>query len=72
VLTDIIMPGMSGIDLARHLRSERPGLPLVYFSGHGGDVKLPDDGPLVHKPFTPEELAAAVADVLPASLTAGR
>jgi signal transduction histidine kinase/CheY-like chemotaxis protein len=72
VLTDVIMPGMSGIDLARRLRSERPALPLVYFSGHAGDVERPDDGPLIRKPFTPEELVTAVADVLPARLLAGR
>jgi CheY-like chemotaxis protein len=72
VLTDVIMPGMSGIDLARRLRSERPALPLVYFSGHHGDVQRPDDGPLIHKPFTPEELVTSIADVLPARLLAGR
>ena len=63
---------MSGIDLARRLRSERPALPLVYFSGYGGDVERPDDGPLIHKPFTPEELVTAISDVLPARLLAGR
>ena len=72
VLTDIVMPGISGIDLARRLRSERPALPLVYVSGQGGDVELPDDGPLIRKPFTPEELVSAVADALPARLLAGR
>ncbi|WP_084284890.1 hybrid sensor histidine kinase/response regulator [Solirubrobacter soli] len=68
VVTDIVMPGMSGTELARRLRGERPGLPLVYFSGHIGDVDRPDDGPLVEKPFTPEALVSAIGDVLPARL----
>jgi signal transduction histidine kinase/CheY-like chemotaxis protein len=68
VLTDIVMPAMSGPELARRLRSERPGLPLVYFSGHVGDVDRPDDGPLVEKPFTPEALVTAIGAVLPARL----
>jgi signal transduction histidine kinase len=68
VLTDIVMPGMSGTELARRLRNERPGLPLVYFSGHVGDVDRPQDGPLVEKPFSPEALVSAIGDVLPARL----
>ncbi len=72
VLTDIVMPAMSGHELARRLRSERPGLPLVYFSGHVGDVERPDDGPLLEKPFTPEALVSAIGAVLPARLIAGR
>ncbi|HEY6887193.1 MAG TPA: ATP-binding protein, partial [Solirubrobacter sp.] len=72
VLTDIVMPSMSGIELARRLRSDRPGLPLVYFSGDGGDVDRPDDGPLLRKPFTPDALVSAIADVLPARFLAGR
>jgi CheY-like chemotaxis protein len=68
VLTDIVMPAMSGIELARRLRSERPGLPLVYFSGHVGEVDRPDDGPLVEKPFSPEALVSAISSVLPARL----
>jgi signal transduction histidine kinase/CheY-like chemotaxis protein len=72
VLTDIVMPSMSGIELARRLRSDRPGLPLVYFSGDGGDVERPGDGPLLRKPFTPDALVSAIADVLPARFLAGR
>ena len=72
VLTDIVMPAISGIELARRLRNDRPGLPLVYFSGHAGDVELPDEGPLLQKPFTPEQLVSAIGDVLPARFFAGR
>jgi signal transduction histidine kinase len=71
VLTDIVMPAMSGIELARRLRGHRPGLPLVYFSAHGGDVERPDDGPLIEKPFTPEALVSAIGAVLPARFVAG-
>ena len=72
VLTDIVMAAISGIELARRLRNDRPGLPLVYFSGHAGDVELPDEGPLQQKPFTPEQLVSAIGDVLPARFFAGR
>jgi signal transduction histidine kinase/CheY-like chemotaxis protein len=72
VLTDVVMPGMSGIELARRLRAERPGLPLVYFTAHPGEEGRPDDGPLLDKPFTPEALVAAIGAVLPARLAAAQ
>ena len=72
VLTDIVMPAMSGTELARRLRGDRPGLPLVYFSGHVGDGEPPDDGPLLEKPFTPDALVAAIGAVLPARFLARR
>ncbi len=73
VLTDILMPEMSGLELARRLRDERPAMPLVYVSGYTGeDFEQPDDGPLVAKPFTSDGLVRAVADALPARLLAGR
>jgi signal transduction histidine kinase/CheY-like chemotaxis protein len=73
VLTDIVMHGASGPELAKSLRQERPALPVVYMSGHPrGHDDVPVDGPLIEKPFTPDELVAAVADVLPVSFLAAR
>ncbi|HEX8384552.1 MAG TPA: response regulator transcription factor [Rubricoccaceae bacterium] len=34
VVTDLVLPGQSGIDLVRHLRSARPDLPTVVITGH--------------------------------------
>jgi two-component system cell cycle sensor histidine kinase/response regulator CckA len=73
VLTDVVMPGMSGIELAATLRRERPALPVVYTSGSSDeDVELPDDAVLVCKPFTGDDLVAAIAEVLPVSFLAER
>jgi CheY-like chemotaxis protein len=37
VLTDIVMPGMTGQDLARSIRSQYPNLPILCMSGYTGD-----------------------------------
>lgn len=38
VLTDLRLPGMSGVDLVRHLTEERPGLPALVISAHHEEV----------------------------------
>ncbi|WP_170149459.1 hybrid sensor histidine kinase/response regulator [Rhodoplanes roseus] len=68
VLSDILMPGgMSGVDLARELRTLQPALPIVLmtgFSDRAGDVAR-DGFPVLRKPFDIDalqrELAAALA-----------
>jgi CheY-like chemotaxis protein len=59
LLTDVVMPGMSGPELARRARSSQPRLPIVYISGYADPAGIADDGPahpLVRKPFRPSDL----------------
>ena len=71
LLTDVVMPGVSGPELAAQARLSCPGLCVLFMSGYSGD-RLPDlntveaDGGFIQKPFTPQELVARVADVLAA------
>ena len=55
VLTDVQMPRLDGFGLARRLRAERPGLPVVLASGFvradGVPADLADLGPVLAKPF---------------------
>lgn len=61
VVTDHLMPGMTGTDLARAVRARRPGLPvLVILSYSEGDGVAPDL-PRLTKPFRKDELAASLA-----------
>lgn len=69
LLTDVMMPGMNGRELAESLRAARPTLKILYMSGYTHDVlaqKLDLNHPvrLLRKPFTPEELVNYVRDVL--------
>ncbi len=69
VLTDVVMPGGSGLDLARALDVERPDLPVVLMSGYSAaallDLSVGDrTAELVEKPFTPNALLAVVQRVL--------
>jgi PAS domain S-box-containing protein len=69
LLTDVVMPGMSGTRLADHLRAARPSLPVLYMSGFSRDLPeslAPPPGTLLQKPFTPEVLAARVGEALAA------
>jgi PAS domain S-box-containing protein len=63
LVTDMVMPGMSGRDLSRNLRANRPDLGVVYMSGYSEALVMRDsklDGPLVQKPFTRDSLLLIV------------
>jgi two-component system cell cycle sensor histidine kinase/response regulator CckA len=72
VLTDVVMPDMSGPEVARHIRALRPGLPIVCASGHGEEelvehgVRAEDELAFLAKPFTPAALLAKVSEALAA------
>ena len=63
LLTDIVMPRMSGTDLAATLVARQPDLRVVYMTGHPDRAAIeagPAAGPVLMKPFTPQDLAASV------------
>jgi two-component system cell cycle sensor histidine kinase/response regulator CckA len=70
-LTDLVMPGMSGQDLAREVTRLRPHLKVLYMSGHT-DHAVFENGLLnngiafLQKPFTPSTLLAKLREVLDA------
>jgi DNA-binding response OmpR family regulator len=69
VVTDVIMPGMSGPQLADRIQHLRPGTKLLYLSGYTEDA-LSSHGVLkegiefLPKPFPPNTLAAKVRQIL--------
>ena len=65
VVTDHLMPGMTGTALAQVLRTERPGLPVLLVSGYAEDGALPSDLPRLNKPFRQADLAQALSILLP-------
>jgi len=68
LLTDVVMPGMSGPQLARRLRDERPSLPVLFMTGYAPDDAGHGDAlreeEVLAKPFLPDALAAKVRKVL--------
>jgi two-component system, cell cycle sensor histidine kinase and response regulator CckA len=76
LITDVVMPGMSGGTLGEHLERERPGVPILFISGFAGEDVirrglLAADRPFLQKPFTPDELARKVREVLDRAATGG-
>ena len=69
LLTDVVMPGMNGSELADQLVSLYPGIKTLYMSGYTefavplSDI-LRQERPLLQKPFTQQSLARKVRDVL--------
>jgi PAS domain S-box-containing protein len=72
LLTDLVMPGLSGWDLAERIRTLRPEVAIVFMSGYSErairDRRMLDAaGSFLNKPFSPEVLARKVRDALNAS-----
>jgi CheY-like chemotaxis protein len=68
VLTDAVMPGQSGLDLARILLAERPDLPVILMSGYAEETINYDAAKtagmvFIEKPFTSAVIARALAEV---------
>jgi two-component system cell cycle sensor histidine kinase/response regulator CckA len=64
VITDVIMPGMSGQQLADQLRSLRPNVPILFISGIVNATAVRAGDAFLGKPFTPEQLVSKVHELL--------
>jgi len=69
LLTDVVMPGMSGRELADTIRRTRPGIRVMFASGYADDEALLGDvrhdaGTFLQKPFSAQELVHRVRGVL--------
>jgi DNA-binding response OmpR family regulator len=67
LLTDVIMPGMSGVHLAQRIAILRPGITILFVSGYAADVLDSHEiarPALIEKPFTFDALAQKIRDLL--------
>ncbi|MEH3119246.1 MAG: response regulator [Methylorubrum populi] len=64
VVADLAMPGMTGVELATAIRQRFSGVPVLLLTGHAEAVQIPDDLPVMTKPFASAELAARVSQLL--------
>ncbi len=70
LLSDVMMPGMNGYELAAKIRSERPGIKVLFMSGYrdraiaeSTGVSV-DEASLVRKPFTQYTLVRRIGELL--------
>ena len=76
LLTDVVLPGCNGRELAEALLADRPALKVMYMSGYTDDAIVrsgsADSGaPFLEKPFSPQVLARRIREVLDGSGQAG-
>ncbi len=70
LVTDVIMPGLGGREVAQALRATRPQLRVLFMSGRvPSDTTLGSDAGFLRKPFTADELARAVRGILDANVS---
>ncbi len=64
VVSDVIMPGMCGTELASQIRNRHPSCAIMLMSGCVSGERLPSGLPFIGKPFTAPDLLAAVSRAL--------
>jgi CheY-like chemotaxis protein len=71
IITDVVLPGVNGLDLIDSIRLKWPSIPAIVFSGYLADTAanliFKGHAEFIHKPFTIEELVAAIERLLPKS-----
>ena len=63
LITDHLMPGMTGTELAREVRDRRPGTPVLIVSGYADIDGVASDLPRLVKPFRQADLAAKLGEL---------
>jgi PAS domain S-box-containing protein len=70
LVTDVVMPGMNGIEVAAELTDRRPSLQVLYISGYASEehelTRRVEEDRFLPKPFTPQELLDAVRGLVAA------
>ncbi|HLP76451.1 MAG TPA: ATP-binding protein, partial [Candidatus Paceibacterota bacterium] len=69
VITDMVMPAMSGRELAEHIHRQSPETPILCTSGFVRPSNEPEDISYLQKPFTSQELLAKVKAVLSGNIS---
>lgn len=72
VYTDIRMPGMSGLEVAEHVKAQQPWTPVVIITGYGTDAaesraKAAGVSSFMHKPLSPEMIEGSARDAMVAA-----
>jgi CheY-like chemotaxis protein len=63
LVTDHLMPGITGIDLAARVRSQRPDMHVLVVSGYAESKGISPDTPRLTKPFKQSDLARSLAQL---------
>jgi len=68
ILTDVVMPGLSGPQMVEQILAVNPALPVAFMTGTVAEAHLPRKQSktykLIHKPFTPQTLLETVRECL--------
>ena len=64
VFSDVVMPGMSGVELARKIRAVKADVPVLLATGYSAEIVRAGRVRGVPKPYRPRELGEAIVDVL--------
>jgi two-component system cell cycle sensor histidine kinase/response regulator CckA len=64
LITDVVMPGMSGRRMAERMLTQRPEMRVLFVSGYGEPLEDKSHTPFLQKPFKTEDLALKIREVL--------
>jgi len=66
IITDVVMPGMNGIEFSQHVRKTRPGLPIVLVTGDADalDAVLASGAVALLKPYSPDTLRRVLKEAM--------